>query len=152
MISSKIGTVALIVRYDGNIPSLVETFSDDREIELFEAALSTGESNPLDSVYEMRARQAKEDEEFGDYVEELLCQPFVKPEIMEHGVQWLKSKMKIEQYQKCELEATKVIAGYAFKLYQEDPQKVDFLLAGPAAKVRVRVFKLPEAREMAKAA
>jgi len=150
----KVGTVALVVRYEGDAPTLLETFSDDREIAILETAVNEGEASPLDIIHAMRARQAKEDEEFGDYVEELLCQPFVRPEIQEHGIQWLKSKIRIEQYQKCEGEATHVIAAYAFKLFIEDPDRVDFLLAGPSAKVRIRVFNLSLAvsKERARAA
>ena len=142
MRSMKVGTVALIVRSDGTAPTLIETLSDDREIAMLEAALGSGENDPLEPVYSLRARQAKEDQEFGDYVEELLSQPFVRPEIQEHGIQWLKSKIRIEQYQKCEGEATQVIANYAFKLFLENPKRTEFFLAGPAAKVRIRVFML----------
>jgi hypothetical protein len=148
MRSSKIGTVALIVRLDGDqAPNLVEKFSDDREIAAFETAMKAGDADPLSTVYTMRDRQAKEDEEFGDYVEELLSQPFVRPEIQEHGVQWLKSKIRIEQFQKCEREATQIIADYAFRLFSENPSRTDFFLAGPAAKVRIRIFTLPSVNE-----
>ena len=153
MKQSKIGTVALVVRADLNQdPQLVETFSDDQEIAIFEAAVEMGETQHLEAVYEMRARQSKEDDEFGDYVEDLLCQPFVRPEILEHGVQWLKSKIRIEQFQRCEREATDVIAGYAFKLYREDPKRTDFMLAGPSAKVRIKIYNLSTEDVMSRAA
>ena len=48
--------------------------------------------------------------------------------------------------QRSEKEATTVIAGYAFKLFMENPKRTEFLLAGPAAKVRIRVFTLPPAQ------
>jgi hypothetical protein len=139
----KIGTVALIINPKGD-PELLDQFSDDREISILEAAFATQEPDPLSIVYSMRQKQCQEDEEFGDYVEELLSQPFVRPEVQEHGVQWLRSKIRIEEYQKCESQATKVIAEYAFKLFKEDPNRTEFILAGPAAKVRIRVFLVPE--------
>jgi hypothetical protein len=142
---TKTGTVALIVRYDGREPSLLETLSDDREIALFEQAATLGEADPLAVIAEMRERQKREDDEFGNYVEELLCQPAVRPEILEHGVQWLKSKAKIEAFQKTEREATCVIAQYAYKMFQENPWRKDFLLAGPTAQVRIKILIVPGA-------
>lgn len=141
--STKVGTVALVIRLEQDSPVLVDQFSDDAEINAFESAAQEGTENPLDAVYERRQKLAREDEEFGNYVEDLLSQPFVRPEIQEHGVQWLKSKLKIENFQKCENEASKVIADYAFRVFLEDPSKTDFLLAGPMAKVRIRVLPLP---------
>lgn len=129
---------------DGENPQLLDQLSDDREIAALETALVSGEADALDTIYEMRKRQAEEEEEFGNYVEELLSQPCVRPEVREHGLQWFRSKIKIEEYQKCEVEATQVIAQYAFKLFQEDPCRTDFLLAGPTARVRVRIFVVPQ--------
>ncbi len=140
--STRVGTVALVVRFDNEAPALIETISDDHEIAVFESAMQSGESDPLAVLHETRARQSKEDEEFGNYVEDLLSQPFVRPEIQEHGLQWLKSKIRIEQFQRCERDAAVVIAGYALKIFQEDPGRTDFFLAGPQAKVRVRIFTL----------
>lgn len=145
--TTKMGTVALIVQRDGQDLLLVENIADDREIEIFESALQKGENTPLESIYQSRLRQEKEDEDFGNYVEDLLSQPFVRPEIQEHGVQWLKSKIRIEQFQKSEREAAKIIADYAFKLYQENPSRTDFFLAGPAAKVRIRIFVIDQRRD-----
>jgi hypothetical protein len=137
----KAATIALIVRsLQGTSPQLVDVLSDDREISLLESEVGSGEQDPLKRVYEFRSHQAREDDEFADYVEDLLSQPFVKPEIQEHGVQWLRSKMRIEQFQKNEAEAAKVIAQYALKVFSTDPERRDFLLAGPRAQVRVRVF------------
>ena len=150
MRAPRTGTVALIVRLDGASPTLVNTLSDDREIDALETELKSGNRNPMATVLAVRERQTKEDEEFGDYIENLLSKPFVKPEIQEHGVQWLKSKMKIEQFQEAERRATKVIADYAFKLFLETPKSVDFFLAGQNARVRIRIFVLDqEAKEQA---
>ena len=118
----------------------MKTLSDDREIELFEAAVLAGETEPLTLVERVRAREIKEEEEFGNYVEDLLSKPFIRPEIQNHAVQWLKSKIRIERYQQSEHEAVNVIAEYALKLYRDDPAKLDFTLAGPQAQVRVRIF------------
>ena len=137
----KVATVALVVDYGRSAPSLIDIISDDHEIRLLESAYKHGETDPLELVYAHRVKQAQEDDEFGNYVEELLSQPFVRTEIQDHGVQWLKSKLRIEQYQKSEAEAAKVIATYALKIIEEDRAKTDFFLAGPTTMVRVRVFE-----------
>lgn len=142
MRNTRIGTVALVIRYDGSQPQLLDKFSDDREIAALEAALQSGAEDPMHVVYELRERQTREDEEFGDYVEELLSQPFVRPEIQEHGIQWLKSKIRIEEYQQTETQAAQIIAEYAFRLFRENPDRKEFLLNGPAATVRIRVHVL----------
>ncbi len=143
---NKLGTVALVVRYDDRNPEpvLVEKFSDDHEIATFEAAVQAGANDPVATVYQLRARQAKEDEEFGNYVEDLLSQPFVRPEIQEHGVQWLKSKIRIEEFQKCEAEATQIIAEFALKVFRDDQTRREFVLAGPVAKVKIKIFLMSE--------
>ena len=137
----KAATIALIVRsLDDNHPELVDVLSDDREISLLESEVESGEDDPLQKVYEFRSAQSREDDEFADYVEDLLSQPFVKPEIQQHGVQWLKSKIRIEQFQRNEAEAAKAIAKYALKVFSSDPRRTEFFLAGPRAQVHVRVF------------
>lgn len=141
---SKAGVVALVVGERLGKKILVDQLSDEQEIALFQAALESGEKKPLELVYSLRSRQKSEEEEFGNYVEELLSQPFVRQEIVDHGVQWLKSKMKIEEYQRCESEATRVIAQYAFKIFEDDPSRVEYMLAGPSAKVKIKVFVLRE--------
>lgn len=133
-------TVALVVQNTNGKHQLVDTLSDDREINVLESAITTGETDPLSKVYTHRESQAVEENEFADYVEELLSHPFLRREIQEHGVQWLKSKMRIEQYQKSETEAAKIIAEYAFQLFCHEPDRTDFFLAGPSAEVRVRIF------------
>ncbi len=142
MTTMKDGTVALVIKYEQGVAHLVESLSDDREIGLLELSLADHVEDPLRIVYDQREKEAKEDSEFGDYVEELLSQPFVRPEIQEHGVQWLKSKIRIEQYQKTEAEAAKVIADYAYRIFMGNPVKTDFYIAAPNAKVRVRIFVL----------
>ncbi len=146
----KQATIALVVRHDPSTPGhlkdpqLLGVLSDDREIEVFERALLSRVENPLAILESYRERIALEEGEFGDYVEELLSQPVIKPEIREHGLQWLKSKIRIEQYQKAEKEAVEVISNYALQIYIQDPEKTDFLLAGPATHVRVKVFCLSD--------
>ena len=142
----KIGTVALVVCCPEKLkpPVLVAQLSDDHEIAALAAAVESGEVQPLEHVYQIRQKQEKEDEEFGNYIEKLLSQPFVRTEVQHHGVQWLKSKIKIEEFKKSEGEATRVIADYAFKLFQDHPDRTEFILSGPAAKVRIRVFLLPK--------
>lgn len=139
----KQGVVALVVhKASEGIPQLVEALSDELEIEILELALQEGERDPLSLIYRRRERQTREDESFGNYVEELLSQPVVKPEVQEHALQWLKSKIKIERYQKTESEATRVIADYAYRLFLENQSRKDFVLAGPKAQVRVKIFEV----------
>jgi hypothetical protein len=135
----RFGTVALVIN-GGPDPVLLDQLSDDHEIALLEKAVTQGRLTALDDVYQARAQQKEEEERFGDYVEDLITQPFVRPEIRDHGIQWLKSKIRIEQFQSSEQEASRVIADFAFKLYCENRELTDFLLAGPHAQVRVRVF------------
>lgn len=140
----KTATVALVVKFENQDPQLLETLSDDREITVFESAVESGEQDPLTRLVEHRQAQAREDEEFGNYVEELLSQPFLKPEVQEHAVQWLKSKNRIEQFQKSEADAAKIIADYAYKIFRDAPSKTDFMLVGMTAQVRIRVFVLDQ--------
>ncbi len=140
------GTLALLIRKNRKTPELVHTLTDDREIAVLEAAVQEGEHDPLEKVFLYRSLQAKEDEEFGSYVEELLSQPFVRPEVQAHGVQWFKSKIRIEEHSKTEQAAARVIAEYACKIFQEDSNRTDFTLVGPHAEVRVRIFVLGEAK------
>ena len=140
--SRRCGTVALVVRFEQGAPQLVDRISDEQEIEALENAFRESEEDPLSHVYGLRARIQQEDEEFGDYVETLLSQPFLRPEVREHGLQWLKSKLRIEEFRKNEAEATRTIAEYAFRLYEGNPEREEFFLAGPAARVRIRVFRL----------
>lgn len=143
----KLGTVALIVRFQGPQAILLDTLSDDQEIHLFEAAIHEGHNDPLEAIYKWRAKQAVDDEDFGDYVEDLISRPFIRTEIREHGIQWFKSRMRIQQYREHEAKAAQVIASYALKLFEERPSRNEFVLAGPKAKVRILVFTLEDSRE-----
>ena len=136
----KAATVALIVQSSDGSPLLVETLSDETEIAVLEGAVQAHAENPMSWVREHRIKQSQEDEEFGEYVEDLLSHPFIQPEIREHGIQWLQSKIRIEEHERNEGEAAKIIADYAYKYFCQDTSKTDFLLAGPRASVRVRVF------------
>jgi hypothetical protein len=142
MKSSEQPTIAIVVTRNGGEPVLTETLTSAEEILELELALINKEPEPLKRVHEFRERQKAEDEEFADFVEGILSQPFLKPEVQEHAVQWFKSRGKIETYQKAEDEASIVIARYAFQLFSEDPRKTDFMLAGPKARVRIRVIDL----------
>ena len=75
----KTGTVALIVMFpsEGVEPVLVECLSDDFEIGTFELALNSDASRALEVLRAARQKRSLEDEEFGDYVENLLSQPFL---------------------------------------------------------------------------
>ena len=138
----KVGTVAIVLAEASSSPQWIETFSDEREIAALEQAISEGSNDPIKAVYAFRERLEQEDEEFGDYVEELLTQKLVRPEIQDHGVAWLRSKLKIQEYRKQEEDAAEVIATYAMARVRENPKLDDFMLAGQGIKVRVRVFKV----------
>jgi hypothetical protein len=138
----KSAIVALVVNIQEGSPLLLETLTDDREINVLESAMIHGEVDPFESVLNHRMQQTKEEEEFGDYIEALLTQPFLRPDIQEHAVQWMKSKIRIEQHQKSESEAANIIAEYALKIFQDDQARRDFFLVGPSTKVRVRIFVL----------
>ncbi len=136
-------TIALIVSStDDRKPALFEALTSQDEILELELALMNGDPEPMKRVHDFRSKQTVDDEEFADFVEGLLSQPFVKPDVQEHAVQWFKSRAKIEAYQKAEDNASQVIAMYAFEIFQGNPSKTDFFLAGPRAKVRIRVIEL----------
>lgn len=134
-------TIALVVSStEEQKPTLFEALTSAEEILELELALKNSDPNPLMRVHEYRKKQLNEDEEFADFVEGLLSQPFVKPEVQDHAVQWFKSRAKIESYQKAEDQASRIIAQYAFEIFQNNPEKTDFFLAGPRARVRIRVI------------
>jgi hypothetical protein len=137
-------TIALVVTRNGGEPVLAETLTSAEEILELELAMINQEPEPLKRVHEYRLRQLSEDEEFADFVEGMLSQPFLRPEVQEHAVQWFKSRSKIEMYQKAEDEASRVIALYAFQVFAGDPRKTDFLLSGPKARVRIRIIDLSQ--------
>lgn len=142
----KTGTVALIVHTQGpeSKPTVLETLSDDQEIQWIEQKITEPHLAVVDELKKLRETKSLEEEQFGDYVEGLLSQPFVAPAIREQGMQWLHSKIKIEKFRKSEREAAQVIAEFAIKFFAENPQCEDFYLMGPSAKVRVRIFKVED--------
>ncbi len=135
--------IALIVNHASGHPVLAGILTQVEEIKVFEDALYD-ESLPRDPMAEVeayRSRVVQDDEEFADFVETLLAQPGVRVDVQEHASLWFKSKRKIENFKKAEIEASKVIAQYAFQVYCGDVSKTDFTLAGPTAQVRVVVFE-----------
>src|SRR5262249_33318543 len=100
----KMSTIALVIGRQSNLPVLMETLSDEAEIRYMEDALKAGETRPLQRIHEYRESEARQEDELGNHIEDLLSKTFVKPEIQTHAVQWLRSKIKIEQYQKAEKE------------------------------------------------
>ncbi|MGZ3697556.1 MAG: hypothetical protein ACXWPM_09990 [Bdellovibrionota bacterium] len=141
----KLATIALVIHPDPTNPVITEILSDEGEIEIFETHRQAGDPDPLAKVHAHRQAQAQQDDDFGNYVEELLSRPFIRKEIRDHGVQWLRSKIRIEEYQRNEMEAARVIADFAFRVFVGDPSKTDFMLAGPHTQVRVRILPLPTA-------
>ena len=134
--------IAIVVTRESGSLVLEETLTCSDEILELELAMLNREPEPLKTVRNYRSKQMGEDEEFADFVESLLSQPCVKPEVQVHAVQWFKSRTKIESFQKAEDDASRVIANYAFQVYSKDASKTDFLLAGPKAKVRIKVIDL----------
>ncbi|MBN22842.1 MAG: hypothetical protein CL678_16265 [Bdellovibrionaceae bacterium] len=143
----KTGTVALVVHQKETGVFLQEILSDELEIRTFEKAIEDGISDPLDIVYIRRARVFQEQEDFANYVEELLSQPFIQEDIREHGVQWMKSKIKIDRYEQEEKNAVKTIADYAYQVYLENQAVKEFMLAGPHASVHIKVFDVTDSCE-----
>ena len=136
----KTATVALIIKYEHDLPTLSSIVSDEAEIEVLETVARDGGPDPLSALCDYRDQRKREEEEFGDYVEDLLSQPFLRKDVQDHGVQWLKSKIRIEEYQRAEMEAAQVIADYAYKLFAKNHELRDLFLTGPNTKVRIRVF------------
>jgi hypothetical protein len=145
-------TIALAVEIRNGTPVLLETISDSQEIELLEQSVQLGEQDPLCRVRAHREKQCQEDNEFSDYVEDLLSKPFLRADIQKYGVKWLKSRIRIEQFQKDEKEAAKIIADYAFRLFSGETSLRDFFLAGPKAQVRVKVIVVQNQQDTAKIA
>lgn len=139
-----ISTLALVICFKDQSPSHLATISDEREISILDHAIQTKERNPLDKVIEHRELVAREEEEFGDFVEQLLSQPFQRTEIREHGLAWFQSRIRLEQFQKEETDAARVVAEYAYAVFQEDPRRRDFILDGAAAKIRIRIFEVQQ--------
>jgi len=138
----KIGTVALVIEHQDDQVVLRDAISDETEIELLEKTLQNGYKNPLDKIYRERARVAAEDEEFGDYVEDLVMRNAFRSDIREHAIQWFRSRIKIEKLRKNEEEAVSVISKFAIQVYLEKPKRNEFILTSPNAKVKVKIFKV----------
>ncbi len=139
---AKMGTVAIILTQDEDVDHWIDTFSDEREISALEGAIEKGESFPLEKVYALREDQEEEESEFGDFVENLLSNQCTRSEVQAHGVAWLKSKIRIEKFKKQEQDAAEIIAQYALKKYQQQPDLKDFILSGQGVEVRVKIFSV----------
>ncbi len=123
------------------LPELLDTFSDQNEIEIFEQTLSAGK-NPLEAVYRLRRQVEAEDEHFGNFIEEVLSEKGVSVMIQTHASQWFKSKLKIERFRKAEMEAREIIAEFAYQVFCENTALTDFMISGSTAQVQVRFRKI----------
>jgi len=132
----------IVANPEGSKPLLLDTLLNNYEMILFEKALKEGSLNPLQDVYEFRTRQSAQDDEIGNYVERILSNPFLSPHLQEQGVRWLKSKIKLENFEKTEKKAAQVIAEYACKIFETDPHKTEFLLSSTTSQVLIRIFLL----------
>ena len=97
-------------------------------------------SNLIKTLEDYRDKKEKENQQFEDYVEQLLSHPFLKPEIEKHALSWMHSKIRVEAYEQEERKAARVIGNYAFQLFQKSPQQSEFLLNGKDSEVRVFVY------------
>src|SRR5687767_1288805 len=95
-------TVALVVTFESGAPLWMDTISDEREIQYIEEALRAGDPQPLERVYESRASESKQDDDFGNYIEDLFSKPYVNTDSQKQGLKWLHSKIRIEKYQRIE--------------------------------------------------
>jgi hypothetical protein len=136
-------TIALLISYSSGSPVLETTLFDEWEIQLLEAALVAQEPEPMKHVHNYRTQEQQKELELADFVEELVSKPFLSSQIQHYGMQWFKSKIKIDEYNKLEQDAIQVIAKYAFQLFLKDSHKTDYFLLSPNSRVRVRVFILP---------
>lgn len=138
--SMKTNTIALIVTQKDGASSLSEVLFDHDEIQFLETTVTSGSADPLNQVRQFREQIEEQENGFGDYVESLLSKPFLDSQIQKHCVQWLKSKLKIEQFEEKEYQAAQVIAKYAYDIFQKDSSQTDFVLASTQHQVRVRIF------------
>jgi len=136
------GKIALILYKESNHYELIESLGSEDEISVFEKALRSGVENPLSEVYRFRSAVEIEDEKNSDYIEELISQPFEKLRVKEKGVRWFQSKIRLNKHKRSEAEANHIIAEFAYRLFKKDPSKKDFILVGPSAEVKVKVFML----------
>lgn len=143
------GTIAIVVRMEDETPVLIDAISDDSEIVWLERAISEGTGDPLRDVYEKRATQRLEDEEFANYVEDLLSQPFLDPKIQEHGVQWFKARHRIEVHEQNERDAKAGIVQYAMEIFADNKSLTEFELNGNESKVRVKIHVLERDKQAA---
>ena len=138
----KTNQLVLVVEQQRDEQVLRDSFSDQDEIDLLLEAISQKEKNPLEIVHRFRQNRAREEEEFGDTVEALLLRPFLNMEIREHGINWFRSRIRMEEFRKTEENARKILTSYAFVLFQSNPELKDFTLQGRVAAVQVCVVDL----------
>jgi hypothetical protein len=121
---------------------ILETLVDPSEIQLLESSFRAQAQDPLQEVYRYRAYLEQQDEAFGEEVEALLSRPFIQPQVRAQGLRWLRAKMKIDQFQKKEQEAARVIAEYAYRIFEKNPQQVQFQIQSKHLSVDVKIFEL----------
>lgn len=138
------GTVAIILAVENGEEVWMDTVSDETEIQLLEQAIHKGVQEPLQILLHHRTNTLQKDENFGDFVENLLVKQRVSEDMKKHGVAWFESWHRIREYKKQEKEAAQTIAEFGLKIYQRDPSLKDFQIEAPGSKVRIRILHLPE--------
>lgn len=137
----------VLLLVDDETGELLEAVSDEQEIEAIEAERALGgNDDALARVLELRTARQRDEEEFGDYVEDVLVRPGLQDEIRDHALRWFRAKLRIERYAKTEVDAMRVIAGFALQIWGADPSRDDLVLAGPSAQVRVTIRKVVRKR------
>jgi hypothetical protein len=136
----KTNHIALVVSGEVGSWVLIDTLSDEQEIEYFEQLMHVRDPDPLRRIYQLRTVQQGKEDEMADFIENLVSQPFVSEKVKTQGIRWFKSKIKIENFHQLEMEAAQVISEFAFKMFQKEPEKTDYFLVAPQSRIRVRVF------------
>jgi hypothetical protein len=135
-------TLALVVRKREKKIEWLDTLSQESEILFFEALLGAGVQDPLLDLAVKREQERQSEDDFANYVEDLVVKPGLKPEVREQAVQWFYSRIRIEKYEAQEKQAAAVVARVALQLYQEHPAQVDFTLSSERSEIRVKIFDL----------
>jgi hypothetical protein len=131
--------IAVIVNHEKT--GMVEFLADQSEIEFFQDSTKSL-SERLQDIYLMRAQREQQEEDLADYVENLVLNPMLHPEIKQQGVEWFYSRIKIDQYRQKELQAAQLIAQYAFEQFLADTQKATFDLSSSENTVHIKIFTL----------
>ncbi len=137
-------TIILIVSDSNTSIKLIDFIYSDSEIERLESLIQAHTFDPLHQVYQFRASEHQKLNQFADQIEQLITQPCQKVSLIESGVHWLRSLIKLEKYQQTEKQAAMVLAHFAYQLFQKDPNNKAFELSGLTNTVKIKVYDTSE--------